>query len=56
MGMTWIRQHCRGRVHMQRDDTVLYNHVLQQLNGNVELSEMTFEDAIAFVNEYEMAA
>ena len=40
----------------QRDGTVLYNHVLKQLNGNVELSEMTFENAIEFVNEYQMAA
>ena len=41
---------------MQRDGTVLYNHVSKQLNGNVELSDMTFEDALAFVGEYEMAA
>lgn len=40
----------------QRDDAVLYNHALKDLNGNVEKSNMTFEDAIAFVNEYEMAA
>lgn len=41
---------------MQRDGTVLYNHVSTNLNGNVEISEMTFEDALAFVSEYEMVA
>ena len=40
----------------QRDGTVLYNHVSKDLNGNVEKSNMTFEDAIEFVNEYQMAA
>jgi hypothetical protein len=40
----------------QRDGTVLFNHVSEDLNGNVEKSTMTFESAIEFVSEYEMAA
>lgn len=40
----------------QRDGTVLYNHVSEDLNGNVEKSNMTFEHAIEFVSEYKMVA
>lgn len=40
----------------QRDGTVLFNHVSKNLNGNVEKSNMTFESAIEFVSEYQMAA
>ena len=41
----------------QRDGTVLFNHVSKNLNGNVELSTMAFEDAMSFVsNEYKVAA